>query len=202
MSYKLGRLKEVNTPQEFFARLKSPDVAAVKAIIYTIESLTKDASIPQMEDGSFLAIYGIAGYVSKKGERRDIDLLVATNAVWTWGFRSFDENISWQEESSLGGDLVAGTIRDKFVNEGYTVTVEKKIPNMYRKVGAPKKGMLRLTPPDDERKPIDIVIVNRESLKTLGGANSQNEFEEFIDVDKFGKQLPRVLLFSTELISR
>lgn len=186
-----SNFKEVTTPKEFFSRLKSADAITVKAIVGLVKSLSEQHKQEAYQKDPFFAIYGIGGNVTKLGNRPDIDLLIVTNSIWVNGY-------SGEESDTVGGEWVAGTIRDVFRDEGYKVKVEKKIPNEYTRVGAGKKGMIRLTPEDEERKPIDVVIVNHTSLRDLGDKRitTLKEFEE-LDVDEQGNPLPRVLLFSS-----
>ena len=197
---KLIRQGELGTPKEFFSRLKQPDVITVKAIIETVKFLAEghkeELAIMSQHADTFFAVYGIGGNVTKPGDRPDVDLLVVTNAVWLNGYRSNNDSISYDDSKALSGDWVAGTLRDVFDEEGYKVTIKKKIPNEYSKVGVNLKGMLRLNPNDEGRKPIDIVIVNHTSLRNKE-IQTLEEFEKLGDVDKYGKPLPRVLLFET-----
>jgi len=195
------RREEVRTSKEFFSRLKQPDAITVKAIIETVEFLAEgrqeELSIMSQHENTFFAVYGIGGNITKPGDRPDVDLLVVTNAWSMNGYRSNDDSISYDNSRALSGDWVAGTLRDVFVKEDYQVTVKKKIPSEYRKVGVNSKGILRLNPNNEGRKPIDIVIVNHTSLKNKN-IKTLKEFEELGDVDKRGKPLPRVLLFKTQ----
>ena len=184
--------------REFFLRLKPADAIAVRAIVKTFESLAEDYAIERSMMGQhsnvFFGVYAIAGNITKFGDRPDTDLLVVTNAWWSNGYRSDDPEISYEDSLALSGDHVAGTIRDIFKQEGYGVSVRKKIPSVYAQTGAKQKGMLRLEPEDDKRKPIDIVIVNNVSLRD-SKIRTLAEFEQHIDIDPKGKPLPRVLLF-------
>ena len=197
---KLIRRGEVGTSQEFFSRLKQPDVITVKAIIETVKFLAEghkeELAIMSQHADTFFAVYGIGGNVTKPGDRPDVDLLVVTNARWLNGYRSEDRSTLHEDSIALNGDWVAGILRDVFDEEGYKVTVKKKIPNEYSKVAVNLKGMLRLNPNDEDRKPIDIVIVNHTSLRNRN-IQTLEGFEEFGDIDKHGKLLPRVLLFKT-----
>lgn len=199
---KFIRRGEIRTPKEFFSRLKKPDVITVKAIIETVESLAeghkKELVIMSQSADTFFAVYGIAGNVTKSGDRPDVDLLIVTNARWINGYQSNDDSISYDDSKALGGDWIAGTLRDVFEKEDYKVTVRKKIPNSYSKVGVNLKGMLRLNPNNEGRKPIDIVIVNHTSLRNKK-IKTLEEFEELGDINKHGQQLPKVLLFKTQI---
>lgn len=198
---KLIRREEIRTSKEFFSRLKQPDVITVKAIVGTVKSLAEGLKSELDEfDGQnpFFAIYGIGGNITKSGDRPDVDLLVVTNAMWLNGYESNDDSISHKDSVALGGDWVAGTLRDVFEKESYKVTVKKKIPNRYSQVGINLKGMLRLNPNNEGRKPIDIVIVNHTSLKNKE-IQTLEEFEELGDVNKHGQPLPKVLLFKTQI---
>lgn len=190
--------QQIKTSREFFSKLKQPDVITVKAIVKTIKSLADDyageRSMMSQYSDAFFGVYAIAGNITKSGDRPDIDLLIVTNTWWNNGYRSTDPELSFEDSRALSGDWVAGTIRDTFVNEGYKVKVKKEIPSEYRRVGAKQKGMLRLEPEDKERKPIDIVIVNKVSLRD-SHIYSLAEFEQIIDVDSKGSPLPKVLLF-------
>ncbi len=194
------RRGEVGTPKEFFSRLKQPDAITVKAIIATVKSLARGHEQERYPkrylSEAFFAVYGIGGNVTKLGDRPDVDLLVVTNALWTHGYRSDNRAISYDDPIALSGDWVAGTLRDVFEKEDYKVTMRKKIPNEYSKVGTNLKGMLKLNPNNEGRKPIDIVIVNHTSLRSKK-IQTLEEFEKLGDVDKHGKPLPKVLLFKT-----
>jgi len=184
--------------REFFLRLKPADVITVRVIVNTVKSLADDyadeRSMMSQHSDAFFGVYAIAGNITKFGDRPDIDLLVVTNGWWSHGYLSKDPEISYEDSRALSGDWVAGTIRDTFVNEGYKVKVRKKIPSVYGRTGAKQKGMLRLEPENEGRKPIDIVIVNKVSLRD-SKIYSLAEFEQHIDVDLKGNSLPKVLLF-------
>jgi len=191
----IPRRGEERKMKEFFLRLKPADAITVKAIVNTVKSLTEDyaveRSIMSQHSNAFFGVYAIAGNITKSGDRPDIDLLVVTNAWWWSGYRSEDPE---EDSFALNGDWVAGTLRDIFSKENYKVKVRKEIPSKYKGAGAKQKGMLRLEPNSEGRKPIDIVIVNEISLKD-SKIYSLAEFEQHIDVDSKGKPLPKVLLF-------
>lgn len=193
MSTPLGRFEE-RAPREFFLRLKQPDAITVKAIVATVTSLATEYNdekkMMSRFHNTFFAVYGIAGNVTKFGDRPDVDLLVATNSVSMSGYYFEDDaSVSDIERKALGGDPVAGRLYDTFNKEDYKVTVTKDIPNRYTKVGANKKGMLRLEPNSKGRKPIDIVIVNNTSLKEYE-VETKEDFERLVDIDpKTGETL-------------
>jgi len=184
--------------REFFLRLKPADAITVKAIVNTVQSLadgySQERSMMSQHLDAFFGVYAIAGNITKFGDRPDIDLLVVTNAWWSNGYRSDDPEIPYEDSLALSGDWVAGSLRDIFSQEGYNVIVKKKIPSVYAQTGAKDKGMLRLEHEDGKRKPIDIIILNKESLRN-SGIKTLEEFEERIDVNGKGKPLPKVLLF-------
>ena len=180
---------ETKNAKDFFARLRQPEIATVNTIIQTISSLAVSHKRERYQRNPFFAVYGIGGNVTKTGERPDVDLLIATNAIWIHGYPT-EENSDW----------VMGRLNDTFINEGYKVKIISKTPDEYS-IGAvaDQKGMMRLEPEDDGRKPIDIVIVNWKVLSNSLGEmiNSIKEFERSIDIDESRRPLPKVLLFKT-----
>ena len=184
--------------KEFFLRLKPADAITVRAIVNTVKLLADDYAndkwiISQHLD-AFFGVYAIAGNITKFGSRPDINLLIVTNSWWSYGYRSEDPKISHEDSLALSGDHVAGTLRDIFSKEDYEVKVRKEIPSVHVQTGVKDKGMLRLEPKDEVRKPIGIIIVNKVSLQN-SGIKTLEEFEEQIDVDSKGNPLPKVLLF-------
>jgi len=192
------RRVEERKVKEFFLRLKPADAITVKAVVNTVKSLADDyageRSMMGQYSNAFFGVYAIAGNITKFGDRPDIDLLIATNGWWSNGYQSADSEISYEDSFALSGDCVAGTLRDIFSKEGYKVKVKKEIPSEYKSTGAKQKGMLQFVPENEGRKPIDIVIVNKVSLKD-SGIRTLSEFEQQIDVDSNGNSLPKVLLF-------
>ncbi|KKQ25010.1 MAG: hypothetical protein US40_C0004G0048 [Candidatus Roizmanbacteria bacterium GW2011_GWC2_37_13] len=192
------RREEIKTPKDFITRLNRPDAITVGAVIKNIRILANQHKINESQGRVFFAVYGIAGNISKSGERPDVDLLIVTNARWSQGHIAEDWNTYLsRDNNAFSGDWVAGTLRDRFSTEGYKVILVKKIPNQYSKVGVRQKGIVRLEPQSEGRKPIDIVIVNHICLINQD-ITTLKQFEEVGDVNKKGKPLPRVLLFKTE----
>ena len=145
----------------------------------------------------FFGVYGIGGNVTKKGERPDVDLLIATNARWKLGYISPGRSFHDRDPIILSGDWVAGTLLDSYEKEGWEVKLLTKIPSEYDGKGVSPKAMIRLlpNPTHTQRKTsIDIVYVRTDFIE---GVKSLSDFEAF-DVDEDGNVLPKVTLFERE----
>ncbi len=201
-----SRSTEVKTAGDFFRRLKEPDAITIRSIVETIHNLaqqygTDNELLPGIGSYGFFGVYGIAGVITKQGERPDVDILIATNARWSHSYWSPNRSLVDANPIIQGGDWIAGTLLDKFENEGYEVELIGEIPSEYDKVGASPKVIIRLTPRDAQaqnRKRVDVVYVKTDFVR---GINCLADFEA-MDVDEDGKTLPRVDLFKAENLGR
>ncbi len=206
MSGSAERPTEVKTAEDFFLRLNEPDAITIRSIVEAIHHLaqryrTDNELLPGVGSYGFFGVYGIAGVITKEGERPDVDILIATNAHWSQSYYSPGRSIVDTNPIIQSGDWIAGTLLDKFGNEGYKVELVGEIPSEYGKVGANPKVLIRLTPKDAQaqiRKRIDVVYV-----KTcfVGRINCLADFET-IDVDDRGEALPRIDLLKVENLGR
>lgn len=144
----------------------------------------------EIEEGyPFLVAYATGGYVTKEGDRPDIDLVVASNFWWSSGY--LDDT-----EAPIAYEL------DEYLGDIFNIEIEGVLPSGYDLGVTEGKGMLRLTPRDGVGKPIDLLIVrgivdrdatcleDEDKYKFL----SVTEFEER-DVDpETADPLPRVKL--------
>ncbi len=195
----------ITLPEEFFQRLKPQDAQAVHSIVETIRQLAENYGddnnyIPGgYGSAGFFGVYAIGGYVSKAGERPDIDLLVVTNAHWKQSYNSPTRKYDPDDPILYSGDHVAGSLQEAFEQKGYRVVLLEHIPSDYDEVGVNPKSMLRLTPaPQLGAKPIDVAYVKTTYEK---GVDDLFDFEEE-DTDGDGNPLPRIPLLQVEDLGR
>ncbi len=197
-----GRPTEVKTAEDFYRRLKEPDAATVHSIIEVIASLAEKYNARNhfysgLGDYGFFGVYGIGGYVTKEGDRPDVDLLVATNAQWIEMYDSPHRHwLSTSGDPFRTADWVVGSLADRFHLDEYDTEVLGTIPDEYN-TKAGSKTMIHLSPlSDDGRKPIDILYVKTDfiqgdPIKTL------RDFDA-VDVDEEGHFYPGVVLLRKE----
>ena len=203
MSGSAERPTPIQTSEEFFQRLNPKDAEAVRSIVENIRQLAKQYDEDNQfvpggyRKSGFFGVYAIGGFVTKQGERPDIDLLIATNAYWNQNsYRSERRCVFAKDTITLSGDWVAGSLLDAFEEQGYSVELLDKIPSEYDEVGVNPKAMLRLNPKPElgTRKPVDIVYFKTTYTLDL---TDLSDFEA-ADVDEDGKPLPRIALLKME----
>lgn len=201
MSGSVERPITIQTAEEFFERLSQEDAETVRSIVENIRQLAEQYDcdndfVPGFGTSGFFGVYAIAGFLTKQGNRPDVDLLIVTNAHWDQSYRSERRGIFETDAITLSGDWVAGNLLDAFKEKGYLVELLDEIPSEYDNVGANPKAMLRLNPKPElgTRKPIDMVYVKTTFIENI---QCLSDFEA-IDVDGDGKPLPRVALLKIE----
>ncbi|TAL51734.1 MAG: hypothetical protein EPN86_06115 [Nanoarchaeota archaeon] len=133
----------------------------------------------------FFSVYLVGGYVNKPGERRDIDLLVATNMRWTDGFLS-DE---WSQRPE-SWDPVWRELNAEFA-QGYKVERTGELPSDYNIGITEGKALIRIIP--DAGKKIDLIYARsweEDGLKFI----DEKAFNAR-DTDLYGHSLPKVPLY-------
>lgn len=170
------------TREAFFQRLTPVDDQAVSAIIHAVNGLADNFNSEEYGN-AFFAVYAVGGMVTKNGERPDIDLLVVTNAHFGTGYYGnlpdvrythpdykaimarYDDRAGRRVSEGYNCDWIAGTLQEQFEENGYRAQLLEGLflPEDYID-GVGKKGLLRLTPLEEEgwpeRKPIDVIIVH------------------------------------------
>ncbi len=193
--------------ESFFRKLKEVDLANVRKIIEAVnhhamaylKSGEANKSWDEFSRGDtlgevFFAIYGIGGYVTKKGERPDIDLLIATNMRYEDGKGYIDD-----KDEPLWASL------NEHLEDVFTMNKEGDIPANYN-IGLTKGKCMLTFAPKNEGKKIDIVYVKSMSdnmMEHEGPDYKPDNSHWFIsesefltkDVDRSGKALPRVMLY-------
>ncbi len=182
---------ELARTEEFYRRLKAPDLSNIETIIKLVDSIANtyfSSTDPDRnynyfcEDerigNPFFGIYLIGGYLNKEGERPDIDLLIATNMRWREGFiedYEGSEEPIWKE------------LKKVFTN----IKKSNELPNDYN-IGA-TKGKVLITINPYEGKKIDINYVRsweEEGFKFI----DEEQFYK-LDVRENGEALPRLELY-------
>jgi len=168
--------------REFHARLTSPDVNNLGEIVRFVDSVSNTyfSRYPSfwLNTSRFFSLYLVGGYLNKKGERPDIDLLLATNAIWPGGFFGEDEPIYSGLKQSFGEA---------------NVSVVGELPDNYN-IGETKgKALINIDPVVGKK--IDLIYFSSwrpgedRSLEFL----SEKQFYELDVVD--GKELPKLPLY-------
>ena len=191
--------EELSKVEEFYRRLKQPDLDHVKKVVNSVDAVANNyfSSGEQnsnywafCNDGKvgtpFFAAYMVGGYLNKEGKRPDIDLLVATNMRWTNGFLNSDE---WSRRPDDWDPMWAQLVA-KF-GEGYSIQREGDLPTDYN-IGA-TKGKILITITPTEGKKLDVSYVR--SWQEEGFLFIDEEQFHKLDVGKKGEPLSRLPLY-------
>lgn len=172
--------EEIEKADRFYERLKQPDLENVKKVLEAIDwaaNFFSNANTRFMgfkygsKGRAFFLSYLIGGNLTKKGERPNIDLLVATNFLF--------EPVEVPDE-----DIFVGSLNGEFENYA-KMEIEGELPDNYNMGRADGKCLIRLIP--KKGKSIDINYVRDDSPYE----------EEFLkkDIGKNGEQLSRLILY-------
>jgi hypothetical protein len=187
--------EEQQAAQRFYQKLTPTDLNHVHRVIDLVDIIANDylSSYQSINNGfafrdfdskemgaPFFGVYLIGGYANKEGDRKDIDLLVATNAWWDEGFIEGEEDHIWTAiKQSFSDD--ATIVKNIDLPIGYDVGAENN------------KVLINITP--YVGKSLDLCYV-----RSWWGADPIYKFiseQKFIerDVDKDGKPLTRIPLY-------
>ena len=165
--------------------------------------IIREVNNPPIVGKPFFAAYAIGGYVTKEGERPDIDLMVVTNTGFPVSLNDFERYDSRVRILDLNLALSF---------EGSDIEGLDDLPDNYNIGHTKGKGIIRIKP-NDGSKPMDIVFVTSMTMSPGSPANptminpftnemydheifsTREEFETRLDVDKDGQPLPRTLLY-------
>ncbi|MEK7096072.1 MAG: hypothetical protein AAB896_02170 [Patescibacteria group bacterium] len=185
----------------FLDRLSPTDRTNVEHIVATVGELAKSFEDDSTTNRGIFGVYGIGGYVTKEGERPDVDVLIVGSGRWERGYYNHENAYPqgrkklpkryWRETS---GDHILGSLADHFGNNGFDVEIPEEVPDDYTD-GADPKILMRLKPQEGYTvSPIDIVYVkghySRPPIRT---------FEDFYryDTTPEGQEIGKVALLET-----
>ena len=197
--------EELGKVEEFYQRLKQPNLDHVKRIVNSIDTVANNYFSSGEQDRNYWAFtdenilsgvkkvgtpffvaYLVGGYLNKEGERPDIDLLVATNMRWSNGFLNHEGGSRGPEDWDPMWAALVGEFGD-----GYSVQRNGDLPDDYN-IGATKgKVLITITPP--EGKKLDVSYVRswqEEGFKFI----DEKQFHK-LDVGKTGEPLSRLPLY-------
>lgn len=194
--------EELVQAKEFFKRLSPQDRASVSSVIAAVYYVSEfyfsqnehhknaDMFVDEKRGGfgtPFFGVYLMAGYLTKQGERKDIDLLVANNSWWTEAFMAIDGKHCGEYQDPSIYEIA------KQLGPGFKFVLSE--PGAGYTIGCDHKCCIKLTPTDKNCKPIDLNYVRGPYKR---GEETQFTSEEDFyskDVDEQGKQLPRLALY-------
>ncbi|MFT4302979.1 MAG: hypothetical protein ACMXYG_00290 [Candidatus Woesearchaeota archaeon] len=195
--------QEIREAQKVFHKLEKPDLNNVKKVIESVDDVAnmyyEEGDIDYnyiafCKDGRvgypFFAVYLIGGYLNKEGERKDIDLIIATNMRWTNGFTrpEFDDPISKKYLEPIWAKLTTT------FSSGYSINKHNELPTDYN-LGV-TQGKVLITIKPENGKPLDINYVkswNRKDFKFI----DEEQFHK-LDVTKSGEPIPKLALYRSK----
>ena len=188
----------------FYMKLDNQDQTNVKKVVKAVASLAEEYfSFGEQHNNSwafctdektgtpFFAVYLIGGYLNKKGERPDIDLLVATNMRWTSGFTDYDKFSDYSRcDLLISCDPFLKELAGEFA-EGYSMQKHGELPDDYN-IGA-TKGKLLITITPDEGKKLDVNYVRSWRDKKYRFIDEEHFYR--MDAGESGEPLQRLALY-------
>jgi len=153
---------ELENTLKFYSRLSQNDLRNVEKIITLVDNVANRYFSNDQHKSNyfafendeiignpFFAVYLIGGYLNKDGERKDIDLLIATNMRWTEGF------IEDHKDEEVDEPIWRG-IKDQF-SKGYKIKKAELLPTDYSIGAVERKVLINIIPKNG--KPLDINYV-------------------------------------------